>query len=300
MRLKGLLYVIPIMIVISAYGCKREDAESDDEVAIREIIVSSPYFSIEDAYFEGGFVTDSTNNSKGDTVLLGWWRSPVSISKNVWVNIMHDTARAEVNTHIYGKFRLVYLILNGSSIDTLKVEKSFHDIVKRYALFTRDGSIDDQNRGWALKAVSLGFCETKDLPLGPFFKIDSVRVTYTCDDTPVYSTTFSDFYSLISIDSLLWVGNEGILSFETWTSPVFPNVFAFFYGARLWNQLSRVRMRFNDSRFLIEINVPHDSLPLVSRFGLSVISKGSFSLDPNERYMSQGVIIPVLFCTNRD
>ncbi|MEO0263963.1 MAG: hypothetical protein ABIM18_03815 [candidate division WOR-3 bacterium] len=51
MRLKGLVYVIPIMIVISAYGCKREDAESDDEVAIREIIASSPYFSIEDAYF---------------------------------------------------------------------------------------------------------------------------------------------------------------------------------------------------------------------------------------------------------
>lgn len=292
MRVKALVYTILIIIAISVYGCKKEEAESDDEVAIREIVASSPYFSIEDAYLEGGFVPDTTN-LKGDTVLLGWWRSPISISRNVWVDIMGDTARAEVNTHIYGKLNLVYRVLNGSSIETLKVEKSFHDLVKRYALFTRDGSIDGRNRGWALKAVSLAFCKTEDLPFEPFCKIDSVRITYTCDDAVVYSTTFSNFSSLIPVDSLPHIENRGKLTFETWTSPAFPNVFAFFYAGKRWSPTLRVRMRFEDGRFLIGVNVPQDSLPLVSRFGISVISKGSFSPNPSERYISKGVIIPL-------
>ncbi len=293
------LYTFVILVisgVLTLTACKKESVEEEDEIAIRELVPTLSYFSLDDAYLEGGFISDTLRpgEAKGDTFVIGWWRKPLSISRDIYVNFASDSAFVQVKTHIYGKFHVVYVSFSGDTVDTFSVDKPLHDVVTRYGLFVREGGLDEPHRGWVLKAVSFGFCESKYVPDTLMrFTIDSLKIGYY-NDSVQQVRTYSDFAILIPIEDLPTIGQGGQVKFELWTSPTFPGVMAWLYRSRKWGVPVRVRMIPEGGYFTYTMPVPSDTASGINRFGISVIPAFSFRPSQEYPYVTKGILFPLI------
>jgi len=293
MKVQRVITLILIALGLFAVSCKRENAEDLDRESIESIVSESDYFKVEGDHLEGQILPDTFDFSvKFPIKVVGWWRRPLSISRNIFVEFHGDTANVDVATHVYGLFTVVYYDLSGDSTFTLS--RKFHDVIKRKAVFVREGNVEDVNRGWFLKAVSLGYSLTRDIPDSLLnFAFDSVKVTYSGDSTAIWKWTRESVenLTLYPLDSLPKVGSRGRVRVDVYASS--PNLLAYWYRGLRWGTPVRVRLNRdpdNPRHFYGEVDVPSDSFK-VARFGLHLIPKSAF--DTSGVYRHKGVIIPL-------
>lgn len=141
------LLIIPMLVL---FGCGKEGAEgiNQDRAAIESIIEDSPLLTIDEHYGNEG-----SEDTKEEILPVFWWRGiPVEIEREVYIDIVDDSAFVEINTTIYDTLFIEAVDSLGDSTIAL-YKKYFIDHAKRYAIFKRD-SIPTHLRGWRLYALS--------------------------------------------------------------------------------------------------------------------------------------------------
>ncbi len=165
-----LLLIIPMVLL---FGCGKEGLEGvdQDRAALESIIEDSPFLNVDEHYGN-----EDSEDTKDEILPIFWWRGrPVRIEREVYIDIVGDSAFVEINTTIYDTLFIEAIDSLGDSTTTL-YKKYFVDHAKRYAVFKKD-TLPSHFRGWRLYALS-GVEITSDENT---VEIDSVKIEWNGD-----------------------------------------------------------------------------------------------------------------------
>lgn len=180
-----------LLVVLSAgVGCK---SKADlDRAAVKALVEK------DSTYFRSGTAGDSSENRAflDDTTVGLWWRGPQThdASASISLEIVGDSAWVGWGQHNYGT--LVHWAKTSDSTAARWV-KALTEKVRMNAIYLREGSVSDPNRGWKLKKLSLVKAVSETLNT---VRIDSVRFRTSLQDFTIVDP-LNTYYRLDSLVS---------------------------------------------------------------------------------------------------
>ena len=183
----GFVFLVGGLFLVS---CNKVDPEAD-ALAIQGIV------DRDSVWFEGSTTVDSTGTGglDSDTAVI-WWRGAQTHDDPVVdIQVNGDSAWVEWSRHNYGDF---YILANLPTDSLVLWTKNVVETAKLRGVFTRNGRVSDDDRGWALQKVSLAYGQSDSANT---VRIDSLRIESATAGDILVVDPLSTYYGL---ENLTW------------------------------------------------------------------------------------------------
>lgn len=191
MRKALVLTLASATAVIFFASCQKQDVDKD-KAAVQALVEGDT------THFNSGTAGDSTEGPSltAETTMGIWWRGPQTHDSAPVINVQvqGDSAWVSWHQHNYGE---VFHWVKTSDTTAVKWTKPLAESVQMNAVYKREGTTTDADRGWKLEKISLayGVSETTST-----VRIDSLRIHSSLHDVLV-KDPLNTYYSLDSLIS---------------------------------------------------------------------------------------------------
>lgn len=187
MRRTTALTMIVVTALLFVASCTN-NAEKD-KAALKALVENDT------THFPAGTKGDSTEGSLADdTTIAFWWRGPQThdSAPGLEVGVSGDSAWVGWSQHNYGD-----LIIWAKTSETTAVRwtKDLVESSRLHAVFSREGQVSDNDRGWRLKKITLAVGTSESTHS---VTIDSLRIQSSLRDTLI-KDPLNTFYRLDSL-----------------------------------------------------------------------------------------------------
>lgn len=171
-----LLLTIAVTVAALLPSCQRKDPAAD-RAAIESLVRSDT------VHYAAGTAHDSTGTgylTDGDTAFI-WWRGAQThdSAPGIEVQLNGDSATVTWTQHNYGWFSVVLLRWGEPAVVW---NKPLREKVQLAAVYTREGKVNDDSRGWRFSRISLAAGRSDSANT---VNIDSLRLASSLQNTVI-------------------------------------------------------------------------------------------------------------------
>ena len=143
------LILVLAVTVVFVISCNRANTDADRQ-AIEALVEQDT------VWFSASTTVDSTGTGGFDSdTVVKWWRGIQTHDEpNLTVEVVGDSAWVAWSRHNYGDF---YVLAKPPDTNWVLWTKKVFETVQLRGVFSREGSANDDNRGWQLKQISLAY-----------------------------------------------------------------------------------------------------------------------------------------------
>lgn len=255
-------------------SCQKQDVDKD-KAAVQALVEGDT------THFNCGTAGDSTEGSSltADTTMGIWWRGPQTHDSApvIDVNVQGDSARVSWHQHNYGE---LFHWVKTSDTTAVKWTKPLAESVQMNAVYKREGTTTDADRGWKLEKISLAYDQSESVNT---VRIDSLRI-------------HSSLRNILIVGPLdTYYGVDSLIAFtpgEQLTITLYTNVtdgYAWLHA--FWGALF-VRLPFQNQGNGVYTGTWNAEIIPGFRFAIfDLMTKGTL-MDPNASYDQNGWLLP--------
>jgi hypothetical protein len=196
-KLGGLVVVFVMFLV---FGCKNNPTGNDislDEEAIQDYISNDldfgEYFTFDEYYGEEDTISPEVQ-LRTITGPHTWYREPQDINRDIYINVVNDSAFVSFWNEVYGVFHVLERDASASPVTLIDHQKDLIDESSHWAIFKRYDGVSNC-RGWRLESLTGAWGEGFEIAPGDclFVRIDSIRINCESYEDTLFTTPFVFF-----------------------------------------------------------------------------------------------------------